>query len=398
MPRHCDESARADGGCVCASTMIERLSMPNSLVAPHRVLIAPDKFKGTLSAKEAASAIQRGLQSAWSDAHFTCVALADGGEGFTQCLVEAKGGQLHSMRTLDALGRSCTAHWGELDRTSAAFDISSASGLSALTISERNPLQTSTFGSGLVLRELMSRGYAHIFVGLGGSATTDAGIGIAAALGFRFVDGQGKDVELNGQGLASIVRIESPRSIARASIVIATDVTNPLYGADGAAHQFARQKGADEEAIAALDGGLQHFAAIVAEYVGEDYSAYPGAGAAGGVGFGMLALLGAEQRSGFDVLSDRLKLPALIEAHDLIITGEGAFDRTSLAGKAPMKLAELAHRCGRQIWGVFGRCEIGEVHDYFDRHVTLESATLPNSPQEHMDVLSRRAFELATRE
>ena len=365
--------------------------------APRRVLIAPDKFKGTMSAKEAAQAIQRGLQRAWSDAQFTCIALADGGEGFTQCLVESKGGQLHPLQTLDALGRPCTAQWGELDGSCAAFDISSASGLGALTIGERNPLQASTFGSGLVLRELLARGYARIFVGLGGSATNDAGIGIAAALGFSFLDAHGKAVELNGRGLASIVRIETPVSKPRASIVIATDVTNPLYGAEGAAHQFARQKGADDEAIARLDRGLQHFAAIVAEHVGKDFSSHAGAGAAGGVGFGMLALLGAEQRGGFDVLSDQLTLPALIDTHDLIITGEGAFDRTSLAGKAPMKLAELAHRHGRQIWGVFGRCEIDEVHDYFDRHATLESAVLPRSPQGHMDVLSRRVFELATR-
>ena len=363
--------------------------------APRRVLIAPDKFKGTMTATQAAQAIQRGLQLAWPDAQFTCVALADGGEGFTEGLVGATGGQLHSIHAVDALGRPCIAQWGELDRSSAAFDISSASGLNALALHERNPLQTSTFGSGLILRELLARGFARIFFGLGGSATNDAGIGIAAALGFRFLDSRGEDVPANGRGLSSIARLEWPTSIRKSNIVLATDVTNPLHGSEGAAHQFARQKGADEATIAELDRGLKHFAAIVAGCTGEDLSARPGAGAAGGVGFGMMALLQAEQRSGFDVLCEHLRLSALIESHDLIITGEGAFDRTSLAGKAPLRLAELARRQQRPVWGVFGRCEIEQVHRYFDNHVTLATPECVRSTQEHTEWLARRVFELA---
>jgi glycerate kinase len=364
---------------------------------PHRVLIAPDKFKGTMTSREAAQAIQRGLQSAWPDALFTCVALADGGEGFTECLVEARGGQLHSIQTLDALGRPCIAQWGQLDPSSAAFDISSASGLSALALDERNPLLTSTFGSGLILRELIDRGFERIFIGLGGSATNDAGIGVAAALGFRFLDSRGEVVEANGGALASIVRIEPPTSLRRATIILATDVNNPLQGADGAAHQFARQKGADDEAVGELDRGLAQFAAVVTRLIGEDLSAHPGAGAAGGVGFGMMALLRAEQRSGFDVLCENLQLPRLIETHDLIITGEGSIDRTSLGGKGPIRLAQLARRYDRRIWGVFGRCEIEQVHDHFERYVTLDPSELARSTQQHEDLLTRRVFELATR-
>ncbi|HVF18474.1 MAG TPA: glycerate kinase, partial [Steroidobacteraceae bacterium] len=239
--------------------------------APRRVLIAPDKFKGTMTAKEAAQAIQQGLQRAWPGARFTCVALADGGEGFAEGLVDARGGQLHPIQTLDALGRPCTAQWGELDRSCAVFDISSASGLTALAINERNPLQTSSFGSGLILRDLIARGFERIFVGLGGSATNDAGIGIAAALGFRFLDSRGQEVALNGRALAGIARIEGPLPIAQSNIVLATDVINPLYGVEGAAHQFARQKGADDVAIAELDRGLKHFAAIVAAHFGQDF-------------------------------------------------------------------------------------------------------------------------------
>jgi glycerate 2-kinase len=363
---------------------------------PRHVLIAPDKFKGTMTAREAAQAINQGLLCAWPDARFTCVALADGGEGFTESLVHATGGQLHSIETLDALGRPCIAQWGELDRSRAAFDISSASGLSALTDHERNPMQTSTFGSGIILREIIARGFEHVVFGLGGSATNDAGIGIAAALGFRFFDSRGQQVAASGGSLASIARIEWPAPIPHIRIVLATDVINPLHGPEGAAHQFARQKGASEAMIRELDRGLKHFAKRVEEQVEGDFSVRPGSGAAGGVGFGMMALLRAEQRSGFDVLSEHLQLPSLIETHDLIITGEGSFDRTSLGGKAPFKLAELAHRFGRRVWGVFGRCEFEPMHDYFDKHVTLGTLEPLRSTQEHMALLARRVFELAT--
>jgi glycerate 2-kinase len=366
--------------------------------SPHRVLIAPDKFKGTMTAKQAGSAIRSGLERMWPDAEFTVVAFADGGEGFTECLVEARQGHLHAAKTLDALGRACTAQWGEIDAgRTAVLDIASASGLAQLSPPERDPSVTSTLGTGIVLGELIARGFRDVFVGLGGSATNDAGIGIAAALGFRFLDSSGREVPSTGDALRAIARIDAPPRAMPVRFVIATDVDNPLYGPDGAAYQFAAQKGADAATIRRLDEGLQHFAAIVSKHVGQDLSTRSGAGAAGGAAFGMMALLNAERRSGFEVLREQLQLDRLIEAHDLIVTGEGAFDATSLAGKAPARLAQLARRLNKPVWGLFGRCDIANVADSFDRHASLSVGALevPNTLDLHLERLSRAAFDLA---
>jgi glycerate 2-kinase len=376
------------------------MSGQSSTNSPHRVLIAPDKFKGTMTAKQAGSAILSGLQRAWPDAEFTLIALADGGEGFTECLIEARHGRLHVAKTLDALGRACTAGWGEIDAgRTAVLDIASASGLAELSPSERNPSLTSTLGTGIVLRELIARGFETIYLGLGGSATNDAGVGIAVALGFRFLDSGGREVPSNGGALSAIARIEAPPSSPFVRFVIATDVDNPLYGPDGAACQFAAQKGADATTIRRLDDGLQHFAATVSKHVGQDLWARSGAGAAGGVGFGMMALLNAERRSGFEVLREQLHLDRLIETHDLIVTGEGAFDVTSLAGKAPARLAQLARKLTKPIWGLFGRCDVANTADYFDRHASLSegegAVEVPNTLGLNLERLSRAAFDLA---
>jgi glycerate kinase len=363
----------------------------------HRVLIAPDKFKGTLTSRQAARAIRVGLQRAWPDAQFTEIALADGGEGFTDCLVDALHGRAHTIQSVDAANHPCIATWGELASelgSVAALDIASASGLAQLRLDARNPELTSTFGTGLVLREIIARGLQTILVGLGGSATNDGGTGIAAALGFRFLDVHGNEVPTNGAALASIVRIEGPRKPIASRIVIATDVENPLYGSEGAAHRFAAQKGANPDMVARLDAGLRHFAAVVANHVGHDYSVHPGAGAAGGAGFGMLALLGAQRRSGFDILREQLQLDRLIEAHDLVVTGEGAFDATSLTGKAPAQLAQLVTAKGRRAWAVFGRCDLENAAGRFDRYATLDGG-VTGTLETHLERVSRASFELA---
>jgi glycerate kinase len=359
----------------------------------HRVLIAPDKFKGTLTSREAARAIRVGLSRAWPHAQFTEVALADGGEGFTECLIAALHGLSHQTRTVDATHQPCTGIWGELGDV-ASLDIATASGLAQLHAAARNPELTSTYGTGVVLREIVTRAFPTIILGLGGSATNDAGIGIAAALGFRFLDVRGNEVPLQGAALGSITRIEGPERPMSSRIVIATDVDNPLYGPEGAAHRFAAQKGADPAMVQRLDAGLRHFAQVVAEYVGRDYSSHAGAGAAGGAGFGMLALLGAKRRSGFDILREHLELDRLIEAHELVITGEGAFDTTSLAGKAPAQISRLAAEKGRPVWAVFGRCDLENAAGCFDRFATL-AGSVAGAAETHADRLSHAAYELA---
>jgi len=362
----------------------------------RRVLIAPDKFKGTLTSRQAAHAIRVGLQRAWPDAQFTEIALADGGEGFADCLVEALHGESRSIQTVDATNRPCVATWGELGDI-AALDIASASGLAQLQVDARNPELTSTFGTGLILRDIIARKFRTILVGLGGSATNDGGIGIAAALGFRFLDGQGNEVPTNGAALASIVRIERPPGSIASRIVIATDVDNPLYGPEGAAHRFAAQKGAPPDMVKRLDAGLRHFAKVVTQHVAHDFSDHPGAGAAGGAGFGLLALLGAERRRGFDILREHLQLDRLVETHDLVVTGEGAFDATSLTGKAPAQIAQLAEAKGRRVWAVFGRCDIANAAGRFEQYATLDGS-VTGDLETHLERVSRASFELAGRE
>jgi glycerate 2-kinase len=377
--------------------MTELSSKRGAATPPQTVLIAPDKFKGTMTAKQVGAAIRSSLQQAWPNTRFTVMAIADGGEGFAECLVEAQTGRFHEIPALDALGRPCIARWGEIHTQAlAVVDIASASGLAQIPLAERSPELTSTQGTGIVLRDIIAKGLATICIGLGGSATNDAGIGIASELGFRFLDTGGRELASNGAALKRIARIESPRERIDACFVIATDVDHPLYGANGAAFQFAAQKGASEAMVRELDEGLRHFASIVTAHVGKDFSEAPGAGAAGGAGFGMMALLQAERRSGFDVLREQLRLDDLIERHDLIITGEGCFDHTSLGGKAPTRIAQLAREKRKAIWGVFGRCEIADAGDYFDRYVTVRAnaASLPQDVAANIQLLSQAAARL----
>jgi glycerate 2-kinase len=327
-------------------------------VAPRSVLIAPDKFKGTLDAHEASLAIEAGLKRVWPHTNFRRLPLSDGGEGFVAAYLAAGGGELVRFPTVDACGRPCEAVWGRSsDGTTAIVELASASGLAQIPESLRDPMRTSTWGTGLLLAELMERGFSTLVVGLGGSATNDAGMGLAAGLGFRFLDTHGHPVPMCGGGLRHVASIQKPNRPLKARIIAATDVDNPLYGPTGAAHQFAAQKGATPAQVEELDRGLRHFAAVVAATVGVDFSSRPGAGAAGGCGFGLMALLAAERCSGFDLIAAKVGLEREVRRHELVVTGEGSFDRTSLAGKGPARLAAVAATHDVPVWGVFGRTE-----------------------------------------
>jgi glycerate kinase len=364
---------------------------------PARVLVAPDIFKGTLSSDEAARAIVRGLRRAWPRTHFTRQTIADGGEGFAANLVKATHGKLHRCKTLDAAGRPCTAVWGMLGNgRTAVFDLAAASGLAQLPEHLRDPARTSTSGSGLLMRRALVAGASRLIVGLGGSATNDGGIGLAHAFGYRFVDARGEEIPATGAGLSLLARIVAPRALPRVRIVVATDVDNPLYGRNGAAWQFARQKGADDAMIAALDRGLRHLAAAVKRDLGKDLAHEPGAGAAGGCGFGLMTFFGAKRAAGFDVLREQIGLDALVRGHDLIVTGEGAFDRTSFAGKAPFRLAGLAAAANVPIWGIFGRIDALRRRLPFARTAALVAADAAFAADaDHAHKLEQAAFALA---
>ena len=372
---------------------------------PARILIAPDKFKGTLSTDAAARAIERGVKRAWPKAKTTRLSLTDGGEGFVELMVEATGGRIRNTKTVDAAWRPCRATWGVLGNgRTAVIGLANASGIAQLPAHLRNPEKTTNLGTGLLLAEAVKQGYREILVGLGGSATTEGGISLATAIGYRFLDGQGHDIPLDGAGLARLARIEAPKSLPKARFIVATDVGNPLFGPKGAAHQFAPQKGADAEAVARLEAGLRRLAKIVRRDLGRDVAGEPGAGAAGGCGYGLMAFFNAKRENGFELVRRLVKLDALIRGHDLVITGEGCFDRTSLLGKAPAELGLLARKLKRPVWALCGRVNLPPSKLPFDRIAALSTKENPGPPPEsipsaaHARRLEQLAFGVARSE
>jgi glycerate kinase len=369
---------------------------------PRRVLIAPDKFKGTLSSNAAARAIERGLLRAWPDVATTRLELTDGGEGFMEFLVRQTGGRIVPARTVDAALRPCRAAWGLLGNgTTAVIGLNRASGITQLPAGLRNPEATTNLGTGRLIALAVRKGFREILVGLGGSATTEGGISLAAAIGYRFLDEVGRDIPLNGGGLARLARIVPPAVMPKTRFVVATDVDIPLHGPNGAASRFAPQKGADQAMVARLDAGLRNLARVVKRDLEKDFANAPGAGAAGGCGYGLMTFFNARRENGFQLVRRLVKLDRLIRQHDLVITGEGSLDATSLLGKAPMQLGELARRLQRPVWALCGRASLPPGKSPFDRIAALTTPQNPGLPPEsltpaqHARRLEALAFEVA---
>jgi glycerate 2-kinase len=334
-----------------------------------RILIAPDKFKGSLSAHEAAEAIRAGVETAVGVSVDLCP-VADGGEGFAEALA-ARFDELDGI--LDPLGRPVRARFGWLEDGGAVVGMSEASGYHRLRPEERNPWLASTFGTGQLMRHAIERGAARIVVGLGGSATNDAGVGMAAALGWNFLTSDGEPLDPRPSNFLAIERIEAPEDVAWPPIIAASDVRNPLLGPEGSSHVFARQKGADDRMISHLEMALEHLADLVAEQVGVDYRTRPGAGAAGGLGYGLATFCNAEIQPGFPIVASTLHMEERIAASDLVITGEGRLDSQSLFGKAPIRIAEMARRHGKPVAMLCGQCEPGgDAAAAFDFIFSLE--------------------------
>jgi glycerate kinase len=372
-------------------------------VAPHRILIAPDKFKGTLTSEEAARAIEKGIRRAWPKAKTTRFTLTDGGEGFVEMMVRQTRGRLRTAATIDAAGRPRHARWGVLGNgRTAVIGLPEASGIAHLSPRLRDPEKTTNTGTGRIMAAALKAGYREILVGLGGSATTEGGISLAAAVGYRFLDRSGKSITLDGAGLARLDHIEAPSQMPRARFVVATDVGNPLYGAKGAAYQFAPQKGADAAAVRRLDAGLRRLARIVKRDLGRDVADEPGAGAAGGCGYGLMAFFDAKREDGFQLVRRQAGLDALIRAHDLVITGEGCFDRTSLLGKAPSQIGALARRLKKPVWALCGRAELPLEKSPFHKLAALSTRANPGPPPEsltkaqHARRLETLAYQVAS--
>lgn len=332
-----------------------------------RVLLAPDKFKGSLSALEAARAIEEGWRRSWPECEFLRAPIADGGEGFAEVFHETLGGEWRTISARDPLGRAVQARYSWIaEKGLAVLEMSEASGLWRLQPSEMAPLRANTFGTGELMRHAIESGAREIFVGLGGSATTDGGIGMASALGFAFLDASGAELDPLPQNLVRIAAIRPPAERVFVSIIAACDVTNPLLGPKGTAHIFSRQKGADAAAIAELERGLAHLADVVQHDLDSDFRDDPGAGAAGGIGFGLLAFCGAQLRSGFDLVAESIGLAERIAAADLVITGEGRLDAQTLEGKGPGGVARLAREAGKPVLALAGSVEAGLTGELYD--------------------------------
>ena len=329
-----------------------------------KVVIAPDKFKGCLSAEQVAAAMARGVRGAFPDAQIDLCPVADGGEGTVAALVAATGGRVETRRVTGPLPEmKVGAAFGVLgDGQTAVVEMAAASGLALLAPGERDPLATTTFGTGELLVEAARLGVRRIILGIGGSATVDAGIGCAQACGLPVILEGGAPVAptepLCGRDLPSVVLVKHGRGspVERVAITVACDVTNPLYGPQGAAPVYGPQKGATPEQVRWLDEQLR----ALAERLGKTAAAdMPGAGAAGGLGFAMLAFFGATLRSGVEIVIEATRLEERLGGADLCLTGEGRLDASSLHGKAPVGVARLCQRLGVPCAAVVGSASEG---------------------------------------
>ncbi len=315
-----------------------------------KIVIAPQGFKAGISGLEAAEAIARGVAAVDPDAETVLAPVADGGDGTLNALVDATGGQVFTSTITGPLGQPLEARWGVMgDGSTAVIEMALASGLALVPQRRRNPRVTTTAGTGEILKEAMDRGYTRVIVGLGGSATNDGGAGMATALGARFLDSEGRPLPPGGSVLARLDRIETQGlhpALGQATIIAATDVTNPLCGPDGASAVFGPQKGANPEMVQELDAALANFARVVARDLHRDVSEEPGAGAAGGLGAGLMAFAGATLQSGIDMVCEVLQFDALLQGADLVITGEGRADRSTIFNKAPAGVARHAQAHG----------------------------------------------------
>jgi glycerate kinase len=327
---------------------------------PLRICIAPDKFKGSLSASEAAQAIARGIARWFPDAALELVPVADGGDGTAQTLVDALGGRMVRVGVCGPDGEPLTATYGAIDTAMAVVELASASGLALVGAQRNDPLTATTRGTGELLDAAIGAGARRIILAIGGSATNDAGTGALRALGAQFLDERGQPLPEGGAALAKLARIDLSaleQRLEGVKIEIASDVRNPLCGPTGAAAVYGPQKGASPQDVRILDDALRHFADVVEATVGIDIRDIPGAGAAGGTGGGFLGLGHATLRPGAELILEVVDFGRRLAGATLVITGEGRIDHQTLAGKAPYAVAQAAKARGIPVLALAGSVE-----------------------------------------
>lgn len=323
-----------------------------------KIVVAPDSFKESLTALQVADAIEQGLKKALPKAGIIKVPMADGGEGTVQSLVDATGGKIIEKRVTGPLGKPVKSFFGLLgDGKTAVIEMAAASGIHLVPPKERNPLKTTTFGTGELMLAALDKGVEKIIIGIGGSATNDGGMGMAKALGVQFFNQEGAELGEGGGELVKLSKIDQSQMdqrIGQVQIEVACDVDNPLTGERGATNVFAEQKGATTEMKEILESGLKNYAQMIENDVGTAVDHIPGAGAAGGLGAGLLAFANAELKSGVDIVIDAVRLRDQMKEADFVITGEGKIDGQTIYGKTPIGVAKVAKEEGVPVIAIAG--------------------------------------------
>lgn len=313
-----------------------------------RIVVAPDSYKGSVSAIGVANAMEKGILRVFSDAEVLKVPIADGGEGTVEALVAVTGGKMMYEDVIGPLGEKVKAYWGILgDGETAVIEMAAASGLPLVPADKRDPRVTTTYGTGELIKAVLEKGIRKIIIGIGGSATNDGGTGLVQALGARFLDASGRELPSGGAALAQLAQIDLngfDKRISETEIMVACDVDNPLCGPRGASAVYGPQKGATPDIVAELDAALDVYAKIATQATGKDMAGCPGAGAAGGLGAGLLFFTNAQLRPGVDIVLEAAGFAAMVETANLVITGEGRTDFQTAYGKAPVGVAKLAKR------------------------------------------------------
>lgn len=374
-----------------------------------KIIVAPDSFKGSLTSIQAAYAIEKGIKKAAlihkETVEITKIPMADGGEGTVESVISAVGGELIPTKAIDPLGREIDSFFGILPDNTAIIEMAAASGLDLIKSSEKNPMETTSYGTGQLIKAAIDAGCKNIILGIGGSATNDGGVGMCQALGIKFLDNKGKEIGFGGGELGNIKKIDisgiDPR-IADITLTIASDVQNVLTGTNGASTVYGPQKGATPEMIEILDNNLKHFAQIIKRDIGMNILNIPGSGAAGGLGGALMAFFNAKSRPGIGVIMELTKFEEKIKDATLIVTGEGATDYQTLYGKVPFGIAKVAVKYNKPVICISGTLGNGyeQLYDVgiaalfsiVNRPMSLEEAMAKG--EELLEKASKNVFNL----
>lgn len=373
-----------------------------------RVVVAIDSFKGSMSSLEAGEAISNGIKKAHKDTEVEIRPLADGGEGTVEALSIGMGGRLINVDVTGPVGRKVSAVYGIVDSSKTAIiEMSQAAGITLVSGNEKNPLYTTTFGVGELIKDAINKGCRHFVVGIGGSATNDCGIGMLQALGYEFLDKEGNQVGFGASGVRDIVSIRDENVIKELSecyFRVACDVNNPLCGELGCSAIYGPQKGATKEMVADMDGWLKNYSKIVKEKYPDADSEYPGTGAAGGLGYAFFNFTNSKLESGIKIVLDETKLEEYVKDADIVVTGEGRLDHQTVMGKAPVGVANIAKKYNKKVIAFSGSvtedagvCNEHGIDAFFPilrRIVTLEEAMQTDTAKQNLTDTAEQVFRL----